>query len=402
MSVTTPYLRSFSISRSNYNTLGLGLTQGEPLPTKKYGASRNGKLELMERSGRSELKIGSGGDHSRCIASQRAHASRRMQAEGAVNRLFDSAPFCMDGDSPRNLDRKNSGYQQDYPQAGPSREGIRPIQRYDGGARSTSSTINDYRGMESRSSPLRNLPKRPPGVGPAGSYCTVIKVSGLPDTITKEELKEAFGKFGDVRIVRLSVDRKGMFDNSAHVAFYTVDDAQDAADSQDPIILHGSSLRWHLDFHFVKGESLEPTPMLFMLNVPPDTPKDVIRAKFRDVTEVWDVIYNDQGKNYVHINVPSAEDAKKVMDRHRQRPYSFGSGSLKIAYTNPSSTIGRTISQYRHVSKSGDDASYKSFKRRGPPSASIFVAGFPAGTSQAHIRHLFERFAEVKAIRIGE
>ncbi len=213
MSVTAPHLRSFSISRSNYNTLGLGLTQGEPLPTKKYGGSRNGKLERMEQSGRSELKIGSGGERSRCIASQRAHASRRMQAEGAVNRLFDSAPFCMDGDSPRNLDRKNSGYQQDYPQAGPSREGIRPTQRDHGGARSTSSIINDRRGMESiindrrgmesRSSPLRNLPERAPGVGPAGSYCTVIKVSGLPDTITKEELKEAYAKFGDVRSVRL-------------------------------------------------------------------------------------------------------------------------------------------------------------------------------------------------------
>lgn len=126
--------------------------------------------------------------------------------------------------------------------------------------------------------------------------------------------------------------------------------------------------------------------------IPPMLVSGVLIRYYHSIPRA-DYDWKGLSRGFAHVNFASSEDGQRVLDRQWEEPFQLQQRRLFIS-------LARAPKAQPSQAKVNHEE--KSFHRSFPPSETIWVGGLPSTVTKKDLRDMFERFGEIKAIRICE
>ncbi|KAI0945980.1 hypothetical protein AcV7_010080 [Taiwanofungus camphoratus] len=229
---------------------------------------------------------------------------------------------------------------------------------------------------------------------------STLFVGKLSPWATVADIEELFQGYGDMQ-VRMQTTSSGQNRGYAHIQFTSKHYASQAMRQHErsPFQFADRNLKldYAVDTRLVpKSRESARSRTLYVGNLPYSADPDDLRALLAEFGEIEDVRidYDWKGlsRGFAHVNFASSEDGQRVLDRQWEEPFQLQQRRLFIS-------LARAPKAQPSQAKVNHEE--KSFHRSFPPSETIWVGGLPSTVTKKDLRDMFERFGEIKAIRIS-
>lgn len=146
----------------------------------------------------------------------------------------------------------------------------------------------------------------------------------------------------------------------------------------------------------------EPSRTLYIGNVPPTATAQELGKLLEPLAPIKrlriDGTHEGSPRAFAHVEVESLEDAQALVEKTRTEPLQLESRTLWVAYA-------RTVSGGDRAVPNADPTKVNptvGFRRRNPPSASLWVGALPREATEEDLVKLFAHVAEPTAVRLSK